>query len=125
MLKNLLQISICLLAVFLVSCKKDPSSGANTGGTSSFSFDGAPSSCATPVIAGIYSVGVPMTAANTLTFSVNVALKGTYIIRTTSANGVYFEGGGTFSGTGPQTIVLTGFGTPIRAENFTFVPVTN
>jgi hypothetical protein len=125
MLKKIVQISLCLIAIFFTSCKKDPELGANGGGTASFTFAGTPSSCATPVIAGTYSAGVPMTFANTLTFSVHVSVKGTYNIRTTSANGVWFTGSGTFTVTGDQTIVLTGNGTPVRTGDFTFVPAMN
>jgi hypothetical protein len=123
--KKILQISLFLIVIFLISCKKDPGVNANGGGTAFFTFAGAPSSCATPVIAGTYSAGTPMTFANTLTFTVNVSVKGTYNIRTTSVNGVWFSGSGTFPVTGDQTIVLTGNGTPARAGNFTYVPAMN
>ena len=126
MLHNFTKFSFsCLLIVLLISCKKDPTSGANVGGTSSYSFAGAPSACSAPVMAGLYNAGMPMSAANTLTFTVNVTSKGTYSIRTTSANGVWFAGGGVFPGTGNQTVVLTGNGTPAKPGSFAFVPATN
>lgn len=115
----------CLLIAFGSSCKKDSIGGANPGGTSSYSFDGAPGTCATPTVAGIYSVGRQMDLTNTLTFTVDVAVKGTYSLTTTSGNGVYFQAGGTFTTTGPQTIVLYGKGIPVKAGNFPYVPVTS
>lgn len=126
MLKKFIHISLsCLFVVCLISCKKDADSGANTGGTSFYTLEGAPSGCTGPVIAGIYSVGIALTSANTATLSVNVTSQGTYSMRTTSSNGVYFSGSGTFTSIGPQKVVLTGQGTPVRAGIFSFVPSTN
>jgi hypothetical protein len=126
MLKNFTLITLCCFLIMLMSsCTKDPASGGNSGGTSIYTFDGSPSSCAAPAVAGIYSIGRALDASNTLTFTVNVTAKGSYSITTTSGNGVYFYGSGTFTTTGPQTIVLTGRGTPLNAGNYPFVPVTN
>lgn len=126
MLKNFTQLSLsCLLVICLVSCKKDLSNNANTGGTSLYSFEGAPSGCTAPTVAGTYSVGTALTPANTVTLSVNVTLPGTYSMRTTSANGVYFSGSGIFTSTGLKNVVLTGQGTPVRTGNYSFVPFTN
>jgi hypothetical protein len=126
MFKNFTLIVLAFIFTALInSCTKDPASSVNPGGTSIYSFDGTPGSCAAPVVAGIYSVGRTLDASNTLTFTVNVTVKGTYSMNTTTSNGVGFSGSGTFTTTGPQTIVLTGYGTPIRAGNFPFVPVTN
>lgn len=126
MLKTLLQASLTgFLILFLISCEKDPTSGANVGGTSFYSFAGTPSACSAPVIAGLYNAGMPMSTANTLTFTVSVTVKGTYSINTTSANGVWFSGSGVFPATGNQTVILYGNGTPAKQGSFAFVPVTN
>jgi len=126
MVKNLLSLTLSFLLISLnISCKKDPVSDANPGGTSAYAFEGSPSGCTTPVIAGIYSVGTALSASNTATFSVNVTIKGSYSIRTTSANGIYFSGSGEFTNTGSQTVVLTGIGTPVRSGYFSFVPATS
>jgi hypothetical protein len=126
MLKNYTLIALsCLFISFISSCTKDSTGSSNTGGTSSYSFNGSPGSCSSPVVAGIYSIGRVLDASNTLTFTVNVSVKGTYSINTTASNGVFFSGSGTFTTTGPQALVLTGSGTPIKAGNFPFVPVTN
>ena len=126
MIKNFTLITLSsLLLVFSSSCKKELTDSSNPGGTSSYTFDGTPGGCATPVVAGFYSVGRQMDITNTLTFNINVIRKGTYSLRTTPGNGVYFAASGTFTNTGPQTIVFYGIGTPIKAGNFPFVPVTN
>ncbi len=123
MFKKFTQIFICsLLVLSFISCKKDTDSSPVSSGTAAYTLEGAPSICSSPVIAGLYGAGVGMTAANTVTLTANVTGKGTYSIRTTSANGVYFAGSGTFSGTGSQTIILTAQGTPVREGNFGFVP---
>jgi uncharacterized protein (TIGR02145 family) len=67
-------------------------------------------SCGT--VAGTYKVGTALTAANTITLSLNVITAGAYTIATTATNGMTFTGAGTFAGTGAQTAVLTGSGTP-------------
>lgn len=126
MIKNFTLIALsCLLIAFGSSCTKDSIGSSNQGGTSSYSFDGAPGTCATPTVAGIYSVGRQLDITNTLTFTVDVTVKGTYSFTTTSGNGVYFQAGGTFTTTGPQTIVLYGKGIPVKAGNFPYVPVTS
>lgn len=125
MLKNFTLLTLSCFCLFLISCEKDIENAANPGGTARYSLAGAPSGCTAPVVAGIYSVGTALTPANTITLSVDVALKGTYSINTTSANGVRFSGSGLFANTGIQTVVLTGTGTPVRAGNFAFVPNTN
>ena len=125
MIKNFTLIALtCFLIGFTSSCTKDSLGSSNAGGTSSYSFDGSPGTCAAPTVAGFYSVGVALNASNTLTFAVNVSVKGTYSITTTASNGVFFSGSGTFTTTGPQTVVLNGSGTPKNAGNFPFVPVT-
>lgn len=127
MLKNFSLLALlCFLIVFISSCTKETGSGgANPGGTSIYSFDGTPGTCATPVIAGLYAVGRPLDASNTLTFTVNVIAKGSYSINTTGANGVWFSGNGIFTTTGPQTLVLTGNGIPVKKGNYSFVPATS
>lgn len=125
MLKNFTLIALaCFVIAITGSCTKDSIGTSNAGGTSTYSFDGSPGSCATPAVAGFYSAGMPLNSTNTLTFGVNVSVKGTYSITTTASNGVFFSGSGTFTTTGPQTIVLTGSGIPKKAGNFPFVPVT-
>jgi len=125
MFKNFTLIALTFFVIaFTSSCTKDSIGTSNAGGTSSYSFDGSPGTCATPAVAGFYSVGTPLNASNTLTFSVNVTVKGTYSITTTASNGVFFSGSGTFSTTGPQMVVLTGSGIPKKAGIFPFVPVT-
>ncbi len=126
MIKNLTLLALCCFFIaFTNSCTKEPTGGTNPGGTSVYSFDGNPGSCATTAITGFYSIGVAMNASNTVSFTVNVVAKGSYSITTTGANGVWFSGSGIFTGTGPQTVVLTGNGTPVKKGNFSFVPVTN
>ncbi len=100
MLKNFTLITLSCFCLFFISCKKDITNGANPGGTATYTLAGAPSGCTAPVVAGIYSVGTPLTSANTITLSVDVATKGTYTINTTSGNGVRFTGGGIFTTTG-------------------------
>jgi hypothetical protein len=89
----------------------------NGGGTSIYSLD-----CAGAVIAGTYTVGASLTAANTVTIKANVTVAGTYSL-STSANGMTFSASGTFAVGANQNIVLTGLGSPAApgAGNFAIV----
>ena len=86
----------------------------NGSGTSIYNLD-----CAGAVIAGTYTVGASLTAANTVTIKANVTVAGTYSL-STSANGMTFAASGTFAVGANQNIVLTGSGSPAApgASNF-------
>lgn len=88
------------------------SAGGGGGNTASFTFDNSSGACANPVLQGTYQQGTPLTAANTVTLSVDVTNPGAYNISTLTVNGFSFRGSGTFAATGPATIVLTATGTP-------------
>jgi hypothetical protein len=77
-----------------------------------FTFD-----CPSAIDNGTYEAGVALTPANTIDIDVNVTVAGSYSITTTAVNGITFSGSGTLV-TGPQTITLTGSGTPATAGNF-------
>lgn len=90
-----------------------------------FTLAGAPNACTTPVIAGTYLTGIPLTTSNTITATVDVTTAGSYNISTNTANGVTFSGTGNLTvGTG-QTIVLTGSGTPAAANSTSYTIGTN
>ncbi|MDO5981724.1 fibrinogen-like YCDxxxxGGGW domain-containing protein [Flavivirga spongiicola] len=69
---------------------------------------------------GNYTVGVPLTIANTVTIDVLVNSYDTYNITTNTVNGYSFSASGTFSSLGVNTITLTGSGTPLAAQTDTF-----
>lgn len=87
-----------------------------------FTLAGAPNACTGAVVAGSYALGIPLTATNTATISVNVTTIGAYTISTTY-QGMTFQKSGTFATTGVQTVVLDGSGTPTTA-GINKVPVT-
>src|SRR5258705_5865670 len=91
-------------------------------GPAVFTLTGAPGNCGTPTINGVYAKDVPLTAANTVQLNVNVTVAGTYNVTTTATNGMTFSGTGTLA-TGPQTITLTGTGTPFNTGAIS-IPVT-
>ncbi len=80
-----------------------------------YTLGGAGSACTGFVAAGTYTSGVALTAANTVTINVVVATIGAYAISSTPVNGVVFSKIGMFTTVGPQTVVLTGSGTPTAA----------
>ncbi len=86
-----------------------------TGGTAVFTLGGSPGTCTGGVANGTYTVGTPLTAANTLTVTVNVTTPGTFTIGVLPVNGIGFGTSGTFTTTGPQTLTLNGTGIPVAA----------
>lgn len=95
--------------------------GGGGGGTAAFTFDNSTGTCANPNIQGTYTVGTPLTNANTVTLTINVTTPGTYTITTTPNNGMQFSGSGTLTTAGPATIQLTGTGTPVAGGGSAFV----
>ncbi len=91
------------------------------GGTSAFTFTGAPGACTAAVIAGTYTQGTALNASNTVTLQVNVTTVGTYTISAT-ASGMTFAKTGTFAATGNQTVVLNGTGTPTASGAISLTP---
>ena len=96
--------------------------GAGSGniGSSSGVLGDSAGNCKPAVIAGVYTPGTVLTAANTVQVQVTVAKAGTYNISTNDVNGIKFSKTGTFNATGLQTVVLTGSGTPVSAGNQAF-----
>lgn len=80
-----------------------------------FTLNGAGGTCTNFNPSGNYIVGTPLAASNTVVINVNVTNVGAYLINTNTINGVTFSGAGSFTTTGPQTVLLTGTGTPIAA----------
>lgn len=120
MIKNITLVALsCFVMLLTNSCIKEAGS-LDAGPVASYSFNSSPA----PVIAGIYAVNRQMDNTNTITFTVNVTVRGRYTIITNAANGVHFEAGGTFLVTGPQTITLYGRGIPVAAGNFSYAAVT-
>ncbi|MBB4806679.1 hypothetical protein HNP38_001975 [Chryseobacterium defluvii] len=69
-------------------------------------------SCGSAVVNGVYKVGTPLNASNTITLPVNVSALGSYTVTTNTVDGISFKASGTFTATGNQTITLNGTGTP-------------
>ena len=109
--------SVCTFSVTVIT---------STAGGAIYTFGGAPGTCSNGGVppTGTYTAGIAMTAANTVTMSVNVTSTGTYALMTT-ANGVTFSASGIFSSPGVQTITFTASGTPSATANTYTYPVTN
>ena len=69
---------------------------------------------------GVYQKDRPLTSANTKTISINVASTGGYSITSNLVNGVIFKARGSFTTTGPQTVVLTATGIPTNSVTTVF-----
>jgi hypothetical protein len=90
-------------------------------GPAIFTLSGAPGGCLAGFADGTYIQGMPLTATHTLTVDAVVTGTGTYTIKTIPVNGMSFTGSGIFYTTGTQPVVLTGTGTPVKAET---TPIT-
>lgn len=80
--------------------------------------------CASVKVNGVYKKGIELNSTNTITLRLNVeagAAGAKYKIKTSTIEGVYFEGEGILGNPGSQTITLYGHGTPsnTRAKSFT------
>jgi|GEM_PF-6366289 len=92
--------------------KKEVAFSAAGSPPAQFSLAATAGNCSNAVINGIYSVGAPLAATNTVEIDVNVTVVGSYAITTTLKNGISFDASGTFTRTGIQKIILAGAGTP-------------
>jgi hypothetical protein len=85
-----------------------------------YTFTGAPGACNPISVDGSYFTANPLSSANTATIEVNVTTAGTYTITTNTVNGMTFSKTGVFAGTGPQSLILAGSGTPAAVGTNTF-----
>lgn len=120
MAPKLFRFTLLILAtLFIFSCQKEFEIDGMTppppSGPATFIWEGAPGVCATAIVGGNYAAGTALDSSNRVTIVVNVSTPGTYSVTTDTANGIRFSGSGSFSGTGPQSLVLYGSGTPIAA----------
>jgi hypothetical protein len=102
------------------ACTFSVTAGGGGGSAAVYTLGGAPASCTGFTPNGTYATGTPLTAANTVTLSVNVTTLGTYTISTTANNGISFTKSGTFTALGTQTVTLNGSGTPNLTGSFNF-----
>lgn len=87
-----------------------------------YTLNGTPGTCSGAVVNGTFTAGVSSSASNTVTLNVDVASIGAYTITSDVNNGLSFStaASGTFTTTGPQTVVLVASGTPATAGTFNF-----
>ena len=91
--------------------------------TASFSLN-----CSSAKFNGAYVKNKSLTAANTVTMSVNVtdiSTGGSWSVFSNTVNGISFQGSGMFTTTGQQTITLQGNGTPTTTDPITLKFTTN
>ena len=84
-------------------------------GAATLTLAGAPGNCSGATVDGIYRVGTPTDASNSVTISVNATTVGTYNITVPASNGIIFTGAGALTTTGAHTIILSANGTPTAA----------
>lgn len=111
-------LSVCLVA----SCQKEISLDVSGQGSSTAAFNIAnfESGCPSIFINGHYVNDVALTSNENITVDVEVTKAGHWEFGTSTVNGFSFSGGGTFSNTGKQVIVLNGMGKPLSPGNYNF-----
>ena len=90
------------------------------GGAATFTFD-----CSSANIDpdALFEGTLQLNCTNKIEFDVNVTALGTYNITTVATNGMTFSASGTFTVLGPQTVVLSGTGTPTTGGTTSIIPV--
>ena len=81
--------------------------------------------CQSVTTYGTFAPGVSMNAVNRMMVTVDVQYPGDYTITTNLVNGVKFEGTGTFTTTGSQSVVLWASGTPIDGGTHRYTITTD
>jgi len=94
---------------------------SSSGGTALFALQTSAGSCMNAVVSGTYKQGVAAGSSNKVQIEVNVTTPGTWIMGTNNVAGFSFNGSGTFTTTGVQTITLNAVGTPNAAGSQTFL----
>ena len=79
-------------------------------GPAVFTLVGAPTACTGATVQGTYTINTAVIASNTATIQVNVTSVGSYSITTNTVSGISFSASGTFTATGPQTVILSAVG---------------
>jgi hypothetical protein len=82
---------------------------------------GSAGNCTGAIVSGRFVADTVLTSTNTVTITVDVTVAGPYWISTNTVNGISFNSISTFTSTGPQTVVLTGTGTPVAIDTANFI----
>jgi hypothetical protein len=85
-----------------------------------YKITGAPGLCMPATVNGTCIYGVALSAANTITITVDVISAGNYLITTDTLDGISFSKSGVFTAAGIQTVLLNGTGTPVIPQNLFF-----
>ncbi len=103
--------------------KPNPCTIGGSGIPAVFTLAATGNTCSNAVLEGEFVKGTALTASNYVELLVNVSTAGDWDVSTSVVNGITFSGSGTFTGTGLQSIILTGSGTPINNGPVT-IPLT-
>src|SRR5687767_10300652 len=118
MRKQIIYLLSFLLLIY--SCQKEISIEIGGTGDGTLQSD-ASGDCLPMTVNGAFVATTPLVATtNTITVDVNVTTTGTYTVYTDTVNGYFFNGIGTFTTLGMNTVTLRGSGTPFAAgvDNF-------
>jgi hypothetical protein len=85
-----------------------------------YKIAGTPGLCTPATVNGICIYGVALSAANTITITVDVISAGNYLITTDTLGGISFSKSGVFTAPGTQAVILNGKGTPVIPQNLFF-----
>ena len=96
---------------------------ASAGTSAVFSLLTSGTDCMDFEVNGTYQKGTALNSSNKVDIEVDVTTIGLYTITSTATNGMTFSSSGAFSTTGPQTVTLSGSGTPNNEGSIT-IPVT-
>ena len=106
-----------IIPVLFFGCKKTTSD--SSAPLAEYTL-GSGGNCTGAIVSGRFVADTALTGANTVTITVDVTVAGAYGITTNTVNGISFNQISTFTATGPQTVVLTGTGTPVAVDSANF-----
>jgi len=109
-------IALFLATMFLITCAKEYS---YEGPLAQYTMEGSPAECAPAILSGNYFAGVAVDESNYLQITLDVTLRGFYMISTIPVDGISFSASGNFTDTGKQVIKLACAGTPDSSGSFT------
>ncbi|MGH2647055.1 MAG: hypothetical protein ACRDE8_05780 [Ginsengibacter sp.] len=111
--------ALIVIIAFLFNCctKKTPD---NSTVLAEYTL-GSGGNCTAATASGRFVADTALTIANRVTINVDVTATGPYWITTNTVNGISFSQVSTFTATGPQTVILTGTGTPLEPDSSNFI----
>ncbi len=101
--------------LFFVACQKEYSFEKTSNPSRGSLQSEVSGECLPKTVNGIYEAGTVLDGTNYIDVQVNVTTPGSYLVKTDTVNGIFFQATGAFADPGLNTVRLLGNGTPQNA----------